>query len=97
MACARQMTLTAKYERIPAVSASSSYNFPLGPPTHVSLWKMICLPLLREAHRAIAQYVHGFYHPVRLHSSLGDSSPNEYAQNAIDFKIAQIAAEDFSE
>lgn len=51
----------------------------------------------QEAHRAISQYSHEFYHPVRLHSSLGDSSPNEYAQNAIDFKIAQIAAEDFSE
>lgn len=33
-----------------------------------------------EAHRAIAQYIHGFYNPVRLHSSLGYLSPNEYAR-----------------
>ena len=32
------------------------------------------------AHSAIAQYIHGFYNPVRLHSSLGDLSPNEYAR-----------------
>jgi putative transposase len=34
----------------------------------------------QEAHRAIAQYIHGFYNPVRLHSSLGYLSPNEYAR-----------------
>ena len=34
----------------------------------------------QEAHRAIAEYIHGFYNPVRLHSSLGYCSPNEYAQ-----------------
>ena len=34
----------------------------------------------QEAHRAIAEYIHGFYNPVRLHSSLGYWSPNEYAQ-----------------
>ena len=34
----------------------------------------------QEARRAIAQYIHGFYNPVRLHSSRGDLSPNEYAR-----------------
>ncbi len=34
----------------------------------------------QEAHRSIAQYIHGFYNPVRLHSSLGYLSPNEYAR-----------------
>ena len=34
----------------------------------------------QEAHRAIAESIHGFYDPVRLHSSLGYWSPNEYAQ-----------------
>ncbi|MHB1672216.1 MAG: IS3 family transposase, partial [Acidiferrobacter sp.] len=34
----------------------------------------------QDAHRAIAQYIHGFYNPVRLHSSLGYLSPNEYAR-----------------
>ena len=34
----------------------------------------------QEAHRAIAQYIHGFCNPVRLHSSLGYLSPNEYAR-----------------
>lgn len=34
----------------------------------------------QEAHRAIASYVHGFYNPLRLHSSLGYLSPNEYAR-----------------
>ena len=34
----------------------------------------------QEAHRSIAQYVHGFYNPVRLHSSLGYLSPNECAR-----------------
>jgi len=34
----------------------------------------------QEAQRAIAQYIHGFYNPVRLHSSLGYLSPNEYAR-----------------
>jgi transposase InsO family protein len=29
----------------------------------------------QEAHRAIAQYIRGFYNPVRLHSSLGYLSP----------------------
>ena len=33
----------------------------------------------QEAYRSIAQYIHGFYNPVRLHSSLGYLSPNEYA------------------
>jgi len=33
-----------------------------------------------EAHRSIASYIHGFYNPVRLHSSLGYLSPNEYAR-----------------
>jgi putative transposase len=32
------------------------------------------------AHRAIASYIHGFYNPLRLHSSLGYLSPNEYAR-----------------
>ena len=34
----------------------------------------------QDACRAIAQYIHGFYNPVRLHSSLGYLSPNEYAR-----------------
>ncbi len=34
----------------------------------------------QEAHRSLAQYIHGFYNPVRLHSSLGYLSPNEYAR-----------------
>jgi transposase InsO family protein len=34
----------------------------------------------QDAHRRIAGYIHGFYNPVRLHSSLGYSSPNEYAR-----------------
>ena len=34
----------------------------------------------QEAHRAIAEYIHGFYNPIRLHSSLGYLSPNEYAR-----------------
>ncbi len=34
----------------------------------------------QDAHRAIAEYIHGFYNPVRLHSSLGYLSPNEYAR-----------------
>ena len=33
----------------------------------------------QEAHCAIAAYIHGFYNPLRLHSSLGYLSPNEYA------------------
>ena len=34
----------------------------------------------QEAHRAIAQYIHGFYNPVRLHSSLGYLSPTQYTR-----------------
>ena len=34
----------------------------------------------QDARRAIAQYIHGFYNPIRLHSSLGYLSPNEYAR-----------------
>src|SRR5581483_10781969 len=34
----------------------------------------------QDAHRRIAGYVHGFYNPVRLHSSLGFVSPDEYAR-----------------
>jgi putative transposase len=34
----------------------------------------------QDAHRAIASYIHGFYNPLRLHSSLGYLSPDEYAQ-----------------
>lgn len=32
------------------------------------------------AHAAIAGYIHGFYNPTRLHSSLGYVSPNDYAK-----------------
>lgn len=32
------------------------------------------------AHEGIAGYIHGFYNPHRLHSSLGYLSPNDYAQ-----------------
>ena len=34
----------------------------------------------QEAQKAIAAYIHGFYNPVCLHSSLGYLSPNEYAR-----------------
>jgi len=34
-----------------------------------------------HAHQRIAGYIHGFYNPVRLHSSLGFVSPDEYARN----------------
>ena len=34
----------------------------------------------QDAHRRIAAYIHGFYNPERLHSSLGYLSPDEYAQ-----------------
>ncbi len=33
-----------------------------------------------EARRAIADYIHGFYNPIRLHSTLGYRSPNDYAR-----------------
>jgi putative transposase len=33
-----------------------------------------------DAHRGIASYIHGFYNPLRLHSSLGYLSPNDYAR-----------------
>ena len=32
------------------------------------------------AHTGIASYIHGFYNPHRMHSSLGYLSPNDYAQ-----------------
>jgi transposase InsO family protein len=34
----------------------------------------------QHAHRGLASYIHGFYNPVRLHSSLGYLSPDEYAR-----------------
>ena len=34
----------------------------------------------QQAHKSIAAYIHGFYNPVRLHSSLRYLSPNEYAR-----------------
>ena len=34
----------------------------------------------QAAHRGIASYIHGFCNPVRLHSSLGYLSPDEYAR-----------------
>lgn len=33
-----------------------------------------------HARRSIANYIHGFYNPTRLHSTLGYLSPNEYAK-----------------
>ena len=33
-----------------------------------------------EAHIAISSYIHGFYNPTRLHSTLGYLSPNDYAR-----------------
>ena len=33
-----------------------------------------------EAHASIASYIHGFYNPIRLHSSLGYLSPNDFAR-----------------
>jgi transposase InsO family protein len=32
------------------------------------------------AHAGIASYIHGFYNPTRLHSTLGYLSPNDYAR-----------------
>jgi transposase InsO family protein len=48
----------------------------------------------QHAHRGIASYIHGFYNPVRLHSSLGYLSPNEYASrmNASEQKSMRSAA-----
>jgi putative transposase len=34
----------------------------------------------QHAHRGVARYIHGFYNPARLHSSLGYLSPDEYAR-----------------
>ena len=34
----------------------------------------------QDAHRGIASYIHGFYNPLRLHSSLGYLSPDDYAR-----------------
>jgi len=42
-----------------------------------------------DAYRCIANYIHGFYNPVRLHSSLGYLSPNEYARK---MKSAEMPA-----
>ncbi len=33
----------------------------------------------KEARQSIAAYIHGFYNPTRLHSTLGYKSPNDYA------------------
>ncbi len=33
-----------------------------------------------KAYAAIASYIHGFYNPTRLHSTLGYRSPNDYAK-----------------
>lgn len=33
-----------------------------------------------HARRSIANYIHGFYNPTRLHSTLGFMSPNDYAR-----------------
>jgi transposase InsO family protein len=40
----------------------------------------------QDAHRGIASYIHGFYNPLRLHSSLGYLSPNEYARKMSESK-----------
>ena len=37
-------------------------------------------PTKADAHEAIASYIHGFYNPTRLHSTLGYLSPNDYAK-----------------
>ena len=34
----------------------------------------------QDAHKAIAEYIHGFYNSVRLHSSLKYLSPNGYSR-----------------
>ncbi|MFS5596680.1 IS3 family transposase [Streptococcus agalactiae] len=34
----------------------------------------------KEASQSIAAYIHGFYNPTRLHSTLGYKSPNDYAR-----------------
>jgi len=39
------------------------------------------------AHAGIASYIHGFYNPTRLHSTLGYLSPNDYAR-----KLANAAS-----
>lgn len=42
-------------------------------------------PSKADAHAGIANYIHGFYNPVRRHSALGNQSPDNYAR-------AQMAA-----
>jgi transposase InsO family protein len=37
-------------------------------------------PTKAAAHAAIANYIHGFYNPVRRHSALGYLSPDHYAR-----------------
>jgi len=37
-------------------------------------------PTRAQAHRAIASYILGFYNPVRMHSTLGYLSPNQFAK-----------------
>lgn len=41
-----------------------------------------------QAHLAIAHYIHGFYNPTRLHSTLGYLSPNDYARKQLESKAA---------
>lgn len=41
-----------------------------------------------QAHLAIARYIHGYYNPTRLHSSLGYLSPNDYARKQRESKAA---------
>lgn len=43
----------------------------------------------RDAHCGIADYIHGFYNPVRLHSSLGYLSPDDYARKMRPLNAAQ--------
>lgn len=35
-----------------------------------------------QAHIGVADYIHGYYNPTRLHSALGYLSPNDYARKA---------------
>jgi len=37
-------------------------------------------PTKADAHRGIANYIHGFYNPRRRHSALGYLSPDNYAR-----------------
>ncbi len=37
-------------------------------------------PSKAAAHIGIANYIHGYYNPMRRHSALGNQSPDNYAR-----------------